>query len=51
MPDTAIEVNEEDPRDRYLLEGNHRVTAMRDARVSRTVILCPELTESPGSLG
>jgi hypothetical protein len=47
MPDTAIEVNEDDPRDRYLQEGNHRVTAMRDARVRQTVILRPELVGSP----
>jgi hypothetical protein len=46
MPGSAIEVSDDDPRDRYLQEGNHRVTAMRDARVRRTVTLRSELIES-----
>lgn len=52
IPGAAIEVNDDDPRDRYLQEGNHRVTAMRDARARRTVTLRAELTEAgliPGS--
>jgi hypothetical protein len=45
---SAIEVNDDDPRDRNLQEGNHRVTAMRDARVRRTITLRSELIESAG---
>lgn len=48
IPGAAIEVDDDDPRDRRLQEGNHRVTAMRDARVRRTVTLRSELIEASG---
>jgi hypothetical protein len=44
--DGCIGIDDDDPRDRSLQGGNHRVTAMRDARVRRTVILRPELIET-----
>lgn len=45
IPGDGIEINDDDPRHRELYEGNHRVTAMRDAGVRRTVVLRSELIE------
>jgi hypothetical protein len=48
MPEIGIQVDDDDPRDQHVYEGRHRITAMRDTRVRRTVILRPELIEVAG---
>lgn len=42
----GIEINDDDPDDPWLYEGSHRVAAMRDAGVPRTVVLRSELIEA-----
>jgi hypothetical protein len=43
-PGAGIELDDEDPADVTIYEGRHRITAMRDAGVRRTVIQRPEIT-------
>jgi transposase len=43
-PETGIEIDDDDPRDQRIQEGRHRITAMRDAGVRRTVLLRSELS-------
>ena len=43
-PGAGIELNDEDPADVTIYEGRHRITAMRDAGVRRTVIQRSEVT-------
>jgi hypothetical protein len=43
-PGAGIELDDEDPGDVTIYEGRHRITAMRDAGVRRTVIQRPEAT-------
>jgi hypothetical protein len=50
MPEIGIQVDDDDPYDQHVYEGRHRVTAMRDARVRRTVILRPGTDRSGGRL-
>ena len=47
-PEIGIQIDDDDPRDQHVYERRHRITAMRDARVRRTVILRPELIEASG---
>ncbi len=47
-PENGIQVDDDDPHAQHVYEGRHRVTAMRDAGVRRTVILRPELIEVSG---
>jgi hypothetical protein len=47
-PETGIEIDDDDPRDQSVYEGRHRITAMRDAGVRRTVNLRSELIEAAG---
>jgi hypothetical protein len=47
-PETGIEIDDDDPHDQRVQEGRHRITAMRDAGVRRTVLLRPELIEATG---
>ena len=47
-PETGIEIDDDDPHDQRVQEGRHRITAMRDAGVRRTVLLRPELIEVTG---
>ncbi len=46
-PETGVEIDD-DPRDQSVYEGRHRITAMRDAGVRRTVTLRSELIEAAG---
>jgi len=43
-PGAGIELNDDDPDHVTIYEGHHRITAMRDARVRRTVIQRSEVT-------
>jgi hypothetical protein len=43
-PGAGIELDDEDPVGVTIYEGRHRITAMRDARVPRTVIQRSEIT-------
>ena len=47
-PETCIEIDDDDPHDQRVQEGRHRITAMRDTGVRRTVVLRPELVKPPG---
>ena len=38
LPEAGIELDDEDPADVTIYEGRHRITAMRDAGVRRTII-------------
>lgn len=46
VPGGGIEINDDESDDPWLYEGNHRVAAMRDAGVPRTVVLRAELIEA-----
>jgi hypothetical protein len=45
-PEIGIEIDDDDPHDQHVYEGRHRITAMRDVGVRRTVILRSELIEA-----
>jgi hypothetical protein len=47
-PEAGIEIDDDDPHDQRVQEGRHRITAIRDTGVRRTVILRPELVEDAG---
>jgi hypothetical protein len=39
-------IADDDPRDRWIYEGRHRIIAMRDARVRRTILVRLELIDA-----
>jgi hypothetical protein len=44
--ETALMIDDDDPRDQHITEGRHRITAMRDAKVQHTVLVRLELTDA-----
>jgi hypothetical protein len=47
--DTGIIIVDEKPDDPFINEGRHRITAMRDTGVRRTVTVCSELVDADGT--